>query len=345
MNTQPALFTNDGPPDANILLDLWLDVRSDADRDPIGLKGEPSYRYFWATWLKYLKDLKGDDRQPAPIEWYEATPETIIHFLQAGPSARKKNTNVSDITRRRYWRLLERIYQFAVDNAWIDVNPANELNKDEKPPSEDPLASSMTPAVWRAMESLIVPPETDDPLKLRDYALFLTLSELGLMPMEVRMLPLDAVIRNQMKDGTQYIHALQIDGPGPKQRRRMVVSNRLATAIEMWLLVRNEVAKSPNTKTLFCTGKGSGVMSADMLLLLAKDLILRAAALASQPAPIRLGPQLIRNTRLVMWLNEGTPSAEVAMRAGLKNTKGLHHLRELLNPEIRSRLRDPRDDE
>ena len=36
-------------PEMEVLIDLWLDQSSASDRDPIGIKGEPSYRYFWST--------------------------------------------------------------------------------------------------------------------------------------------------------------------------------------------------------------------------------------------------------------------------------------------------------
>ena len=58
-----------------------------------------------------------------------------------------------------------------------------------------------------------------------------------------------------------------------------------------------------------------------------------------------MGPQILRNTRLVFWLNEGVPAAEVALRAGLKNIKGLYHLREHVNLDLRATLAHGRDDE
>ena len=47
--------------------------------------------------------------------------------------------------------------------------------------------------------------------------------------------------------------------------------------------------------------------------------------------PGRIGPQVLRNTAIVLWLNDGVPEKEVVRRVGLKNSKGLHHLRHLAN--------------
>ena len=41
-----------------------------------------------------------------------------------------------------------------------------------------------------------------------------------------------------------------------------------------------------------------------------------------------------RNTRLTMWLNEGVPPSQVAVWAGLKDSRGLYHLRDHLNKEV-----------
>lgn len=85
-------------PDAEFLIDLWLDQSSACDRDPIGIKGEPSYRYFWSTFTRYLKT--GRNRLlPRALLWKEVTPVDVLGFLKYGPTSRKTNSEVSDITR------------------------------------------------------------------------------------------------------------------------------------------------------------------------------------------------------------------------------------------------------
>ena len=123
-------------PGDTVLIDLWLEHSSASDRDPIGLKGEPSYRYFWSTWLHYLK-TGGNGAQQEPIAWHEVTNVDVVRFLQSGPTSRKVGANVSDITRRRYWRLLERIYDYAKHQGWIASNPAKALEEVDQPPKED----------------------------------------------------------------------------------------------------------------------------------------------------------------------------------------------------------------
>lgn len=74
------------------------------------------------------------------------------------------------------------------------------------------------------------------------------------------------------------------------------------------------------------------------LLHVCRDLILQACQKINAEPPPRIGPQVIRNTVLMKWLNEGIGIHQVTQMAGLKNPKGLLHLREHLNPEIRKHL-------
>lgn len=97
MSSKKLIF--DGlTPDAEVLIDLWLDQSSACDRDPIGIKGEPSYRYFLSTFTRYLKT--GRNRLlPRALLWQEVTPVDVLGFLKYGPTSRKTKSEVSDITR------------------------------------------------------------------------------------------------------------------------------------------------------------------------------------------------------------------------------------------------------
>ncbi|EER62101.1 integrase family protein [Acidovorax delafieldii 2AN] len=328
-------------PGDGVVLDLWLEHSSASDRDPIGLKGEPSYRYFWNTWIRYLRTGR-NGVQDQSIAWHEAINEDVAGFLQSGPTARKAGSAVSDVTRRRYWRLLERIYEYAKQQGWVAINPATVMEEDDIPPQENSQGAIVLPRVWHALGKQLERPigKGATAQALRDRALLLCFVELGLTPMEARSLTLSDVLYEAERGG-QRASALQIDGPGPRQRRRMVLPDNVSQAVETWLGVRWQIARTPENVILFCTTRGGkqgakGQMTPVMLMLLVRDAITKAATEANQPLPPRLGPQILRNTRLTMWLNAGVPAAEVAVWAGLKNEKGLHHLREHLNPEVRA---------
>ena len=56
-----------------------------------------------------------------------------------------------------------------------------------------------------------------------------------------------------------------------------------------------------------------------------------AAVAAKLPEPARMGPQVLRNTVLVQWLESGCSVSEVLARSGMKNPNALQHLRAYFN--------------
>lgn len=327
-------------PTSDVLLDLWLDQSSAADFVPIGLKGEPSYRYFWRTWTKFLAKTDPQNNR-LPIPWHEVRREHIVSFLANGVRERKSGAGVSIITKRRYWRLLERVYGFAVDNGWIESNPASGLAKAEKPPSENPSGAIMLPPLWNAARNALMQPidETAGPLEARNRALLLVLFEFGLTPAELRCLSVSAILPI-----TEGAHGwLVVDGPEVKHRRKFLLPSHVSDALAHWVDVRAKSGAHGKTTSLFSSRRGGAMTDENLLALVRSHILAAAAALMLQPPP-RLGPQIVRNSRLVMWLNNGIPAGEVAVRAGLKNIKGLYHLREHLLPEIRLTVRNQRDE-
>lgn len=321
-------------PDASILLELWLDQSSAEERDPIGIKGEPAYRYFWKTWLKYLESGR-NGLLPQPINWHEITATDVLGFLSAGPRGRKIDTDPTVITKRRYWRLLERIYEFARINKWVEQNAVAQLANTDIPPPEDPRGFILTPKLWSAALATLARPVGEQPLQIRNRAIGLALFELALMPIEIRELTLASLVRRQVDSNSLTLHALQVDGEGVGQLRKLTLSDGLRSAIEAWLEVRSMVAKSPEQQALFCARSSAAEpITPTQLINIVTALIKEAAQACGQPLPSRLGPQIVRNTRLAMWLNEGVPPGQVAVWAGLKDARGLYHLRQHLNQEV-----------
>lgn len=330
-------------PSSEVLLDLWLDQCSAAEMAPIGLKGEPSYRYFWSTWVKFLRH-EGKENPPPPIPWHEVESADIARFLNSGVRERKKLAGVSIITKRRYWRLLDRIYDFAQANAWVKTNPAAGLNKAEKLPSERPTGAIMLPRLWQAAMQALGEPLADasDPQSFRNRALLLVLFEFGLTPAELRRLTVQAL--QTSIEGSRVVHWLVVAGPEVNHPRRFQLPFNVQRALEEWVELRSTATGYATTTTLFSTRRGSA-MTDENLLSLVRSHILAAASACQMSLPPRLGPQVVRNTRLVMWLNSGVSSEQVAVRAGLKNIKGLYHLRDHLLPDVRITVRNERDDE
>lgn len=324
------------PPTAKEILSIWLNHRALSDRDPIGEKGEPTYRHFWNSWISYLENQH--------LKWHDVAPEDVLGFVRSGPNSRKNDgASESDITKRRYWRLLERIYGFAQSHGWVKENPAQRIVHRERPPIEDPRGAILLPQLWNAALGLVKTRPADGLLDARNQALLLVLFELGLTPQEVRGLTMEALVCKGTDAAELY--ALQIHGSGPNQQRLIILPEHVRESLLAWIARRSlMMQKKAASNALFCTLR-RGPMSPDNLFVLVRELITQAAMASGQPLPPRLGPQIVRNTRLVAWLNQGVPASQVAVWAGLKNIKGLYHLREHMNPEVRLTVRNVRDDE
>lgn len=347
MTAELPAFSPRPRPGGQDLIEHWLAYQgAPGKQDAIG-KGAPSYRVFWASWLRFLQARTAEDGQVRPaIPWYDATAEDMARFLKSGIRNRKPNTSVSDISRRRYWRLLDRIYGYALTQQWVATNPALDVLDNDKPPSEVHKGSTLTPAVWKAALASIPSEDEEDLVPTRNRAMLLVLFHLGITPQELRSLKVQDILRATQPHtlARGHITGLQLDGPGPNQRRRLQTPSVVSDAIARWLIVRSTMESARQHNVLFCSTHNPE-MTPDNLLHLCKQLLVQAAKAAGQDLPPRLGPQIIRNTRLVLWLNEGMPGHEVVLRAGLKNLKGLRHLFDEINPEVRTTLAHGRDDE
>lgn len=334
MNQLSLPFSAESPdrPEAAVLLDLWLDHSSEDERDPIGIKGESSYRYFWRTWLNYLDSGK-NGLLPNPLPWHDITSVDVVGFLSSGPRGRKANTDPSQITKRRYWRLLERIYAFAYQNRWVRSNPVALLEYADVPPPEDPRGAILTPKMWHAIGELLRRDPGTGPLAIRNQLICQTLFELALMPMELRMLTLSSLVSRQDGPSSWSLFSLQVDGEGVGQRRKLALSPSMAERLKVWRIARGTLSGAQGSDVLFCSRSGA-VLTPMQLINIVSALLREAAELCGQPLPPRMGPQVMRNTRLVMWLNGGQAPSQVAVWAGLKDARGLYHLRQHLDPVI-----------
>lgn len=335
---------NNSVPASGDVVERWLEHCASLTRDPITEKGAGLYRRGWASWLKFL--LTAENAQGEHATWQRADGQLVTHFLRSGLRNRKAGTPVSDITRRRYFRMLERVYDFAVARQWVDSNPVLQIAEPDKPPPENGIGAVLLPRIWRATMKQFPGDDETDLVAIRNRALLLCLFELGLMPQEVRSLKLRDLLWGPCPDNAASgcVNGLSIEGTGPNQTRRLEVGAELSVALQRWVAARAAWSGSEPSGFLFCSIRRQAMTSAN-LLALCRQVLAQGAGAASLPLPVRQGPQIIRNTRIVLWLNEGVPPAQVVLRAGLKNLKGLRHLAQSVQESIRPSLVAKRDDE
>ena len=297
--------------------DHWLLTCGQNPWEPLSPDAAKPYSFIWQSWLRFLNG----DGVTTPDAWASATPTQVLAFINHGPQS-PKQTKPSDITRRRYWRVLDRVYDHAVLQHWVAHNPAQGLAAQDMPPSEDPKGAILSPRMWRALERQI--PQPDDLITSRDHAILILLMELGLTPEEIRFLEVGNLHWSVQEP--RMIEAIHIEGERDKQTRTLPVSAKLHAALGHWLQQRASYHAMQGQTALFCTRKAPQLSNHTLLHLVTKTL--RQAAEASKQAePARMGPQVIRNTVLVQWLDAGCSIEEVLARSGMKNPNALQHLR------------------
>lgn len=304
--------------------DHWLLACSQNPWEPLSPDAAKPYGFIWQSWLRFLAAGGQED----PLAWSNATPQQVLAFINHGPQSPKRS-KPSDITRRRYWRVLDRVYDHAVLHRWAHSNPAQGLTDQDMPPSEDPKGAILSPRMWRALERQL--PAPDDLISCRDRAILVLLMELGLTPEEVRLLEVDNLKWSDSVPRT--IEAIHIVGERDKQSRTLLVSPKLHAALHHWLQARAGYHAMHGQTALFCTRKAPQLSNHTLLHLVTKTLK-QAAAASRQPEPARMGPQVVRNTVLVQWLDAGCSVSEVLARSGMKSPNALQHLRAYFTEEI-----------
>lgn len=303
-----------------------------------------AYRFIWRSWCRFLANRQsGADSGPYMASPLEATALDVVDFLAYGLKSTKPLRQVSEVTRRRYFSVMQRIYAFCEAQEWIKNSPVRDISQGDTPKPEVHVGRAMTGAQWDACIKHM-------PTSPRDRAILMLLFTLGLRPEEVRKLSI-----HDLEFGLDEIAWIKIrGGNGPAQERRLPLPDAVASALVRWVDLRkglpivlrheallqadasNEVLRD-QCKSMFVSRKS---MSLSMLSLLnlSRDHISNACALEKLEPPSRVGPQIIRNTRLVRWLMQGQTVELVVAKAGLKNAKGLLHLAHACSEEIRARI-------
>ena len=129
---------------------------------------------------------------------------------------------------------------------------------------------------------------------------------------------------------------LQIDGARKAQQRQLAVPAAVGAALVQWRQYR-QAHDATLSGHLFHSRKG-GPLSIRALFHVASQVIQQAhAALPEdvQKWPLqRVGPQVLRNTAIVTWLQAGVSEAEVVRRIGVENNKALGHLQHKLTAPV-----------
>ncbi len=323
----------------------WLESEGGKPFQALSTEPQGVYETIWHAWLESLQPRTGTRRgADGPAlrvlrQWHEAQAEDVARFLRirAGQKAHHQpDRKLSEVTRRRYWRVLDRIYDFAVQQGWLQTSPVALLRLAERPRAVDQLGHCLPPALWVRLPAHF--PAADSLQGARDLAILLLLYELALAPEEVRALTDDSLLDAEhlplAPPSAMPPSFLRIEGARKAQQRTLALPHRVGSALSAWRQYR-QAHDASLSGWLFHSRKG-GPLSIRALFHVASKVIQEAhAALPSdvQQWPLqRVGPQVLRNTAIVTWLQAGVPETEVVRRIGVESSRALGHLQHKLAP-------------
>ncbi|WP_426148776.1 site-specific integrase [Polaromonas sp. DSR2-3-2] len=310
----------------------WKAARlADTHRKPMGASGLAQAEFVWGKWLAFCA-LRG-------IAWDAAGPADVQAFAGA-VSPRKLTTSaqVSPITLRRYWRILNDLYAYAMlsrtlaDNPCVEVMPAI---------SEKTASLALPPHLWALLQSNLPGGQSFQARRNRLVLLLmmrsaLTVTELlgltlgcvqaheGTPGQVARRLglaslgsfePESAFLAPTAAHPAGLTYTLALSGSRAVQTRCLVLDARTSAALHDWLEVRAMGHAGAGERLLVGAAKSSALSSKGLYK------ICRAHMARSLPGIEidQMGPNTLRNTCIAMWLNAGLPLPEVQRRCGLKD--------------------------
>lgn len=168
----------------------WLEHEGSKSWDALDTSPDGNYEKVWQAWLMHLSGHAAiGDKSALPADRDLQSPGIrqasldVQSFLQIRDGQRAHHhpeRKISPVTRRRYWRLLERIYEHAMEHGWIGANPATGIEPAERPPSEDGKGHCLPPLLWQSLPRHF--PSADGYQDARDRAIVLLLYEMALAP-------------------------------------------------------------------------------------------------------------------------------------------------------------------
>ncbi len=310
------------PSPATALFESWLKERGQDSTNPLSELAAKPYRYVWGSWLDWL--------QSQEITWSDVGPTEVMRFLEQGVDAaassrRGATAPTSEITRRRYWRLLQQVYQYAVERGHIELNPVRTAPDVKPPPPEASGGLALKGSQWQAVISAL--PLPNSRWGIRDRAILQLLIDTALTTSEVATLRLDQV------EAQVSPMVLKIAGPRNAQTRDLVLGHDAEADLRRWLTERKvltELKEFKNPDLVFVTTHYRALGGRTLFSLVA-GTITRGFQAAGFDLPQHIGPQVLRNSRIVEWVREGIPLQEVCRRAGFKDHRSLRGLREHLS--------------
>lgn len=330
-------------PTPEAVFKAWALKRASEREGALSPRSLASYHSLWTGWTEYLLATR-------TLDWHQARSSDVRAYLESlSPRAQARGlVQVSTVTQRRYFRVLKKIYDFALMQGWVDVNPVD-LQASVSPTEEmDSLVFHALDwdALLQAVPAPLDPPPPDQPwLAVRDQAILRLMMQAALTVAELAALDLGDVQHPRLgwdKGSGQLWSAevseaeaagvavsLDLTGARAAQQRRVVLAPQASAAVLAWLTLRATLALPQTADSpLFVSRKKAGRLTPRALFHLANRHV--GTALGPRyPGTVlaHAGPMTLRNSCIVRWLDAGMHDDEILALAGLREAQALLRLR------------------
>lgn len=235
------------PGDHVCIFEAFLAKRSNDPYDPLSVAAARPYRSIWLSWCKHLATSRNDE---ITSSWAHAQPLDLFHYLYKGgiSPAGNRRTSLSEISRWRYWSVINSIYEFAKNSGQVMRNPAEGMAMDDRPLLLQSEGQIFNVRDWKAIEAAL--PVGDSPTAIRDRALMMLIMDAALTTTEVTKL--------RIHDCTYTSNgfAVQITGSRGAQDRVLILAKETSEALSTWLGTRTKIqAHGIFADALFTTQK------------------------------------------------------------------------------------------
>ena len=355
MSDLPPISTIPTIPTAEAVFKAWSLKRATERKGGLSPRSLASYHSLWAGWTEYLLTHSG-------LDWPQARSVDVRAYLESlSPRAQLRGLlHVSTVTQRRYFRVLKKIYDFALGQGWVSVNPVD-LNASVSPTEQ--MDSLVFHALdWDALLQAVVapldPPPSGQPwLEVRDQAILRLMMQAALTVAELAGLDVGDVCHPRLawSQGMEELWPgetdtapagaaqpavwLALSGARAAQKRRIELEPQTSSAVLAWLTLRATLPLPQGVDSpLFVSRKKAGRLTPRALFHLANRHV-NATLGPRYPDTVlaHAGPMTLRNSCIVRWLDAGLADDEILQRAGLRETQALLRLRKhvhvvMINP-------------
>ena len=348
------------PSNPEAVFKAWALQRATERKGGLSPRSQASYHSLWVGWIEHLLARQATD-------WSQARSDDVRAYLESlSPRAQLRGLlHVSTVTQRRYYRVLKKIYDFALAQGWIQVNPVDV--QASVSPTEEMDSLVFHALDWAALLQAVAPPQDPPPpelpwLAVRDQAILRLMMQAALTVAELAALDLgdvrhprlglekgvgelwpaeaDAAAAPDADAGAGAatllvaLVALDLNGARAAQQRRIVLEPQASAAVLAWLTLRATLPLPQSADSpLFVSRKKAGRLTPRALFHLANRHV--SATLGPRYPDTVLahaGPMTLRNSCIVRWLDAGVADDDVLARAGLREAQALLRLRKHVHP-------------